>query len=88
MNRRARWVIEYCAAKHGVTFEQICNKKLRPDRVARARHEAMWIMRKVLRRRAVNRRSYSYPAIGQIFGGMDHSTVIHGVRRHAERAGL
>ena len=31
---------------------------------------------------------YSLPRIGQILGGRDHTTILAGVRRHAERHGL
>lgn len=28
---------------------------------------------------------YSLPEIGRVFGGRDHTTIIHGLRRHAAR---
>ena len=38
-----------------------------------ARHIAMWVCRQAI--------GVSYPDIGKALGGMDHSSVIHGVRR-------
>lgn len=46
--------------------------------MARARHEIMY--------RAVNETSLSLPQIGR-FLGRDHTTVLHGLRKHAERIG-
>ena len=43
---------------------------------ARARQEAWWRLRNELR--------MSFPAIGKLHG-FDRSTVIHGVRQHAQR---
>jgi len=31
--------------------------------------------------KALRERAWSYPRIGKLFGGKDHSTIIHGVRR-------
>ncbi len=31
--------------------------------------------------------AYSMPAIGQFLGGLDHTTVLHGIRAHAQRIG-
>jgi chromosomal replication initiator protein len=45
----------------------------RTKRLADLRHIAMWVCRDYL--------VASYPEIGKAFGGMDHSSVIHGVRR-------
>lgn len=41
--------------------------------VARARHVAMWLSRRLTDR--------SYPAIGAAFAGRDHTTVMHAVSR-------
>jgi hypothetical protein len=47
-----------------------------PSRVARittARHEAMWLIREAT--------DLSYPDIGRMFGGRDHTTVINAYRK-------
>ncbi len=52
-----------------------------PSRVAsvvRARHEAMFILRHVT--------ELSFPEIGRLFGGRDHSTAIHAYRKIAGEA--
>ena len=45
----------------------------RTKRLADVRHIAMWVCREYL--------GASYPEIGKALGGMDHSSIIHGVRR-------
>lgn len=50
----------------------------------RPRHEAMWAMRQVTW--ADGSQRYSLPTIGRFFN-RDHTTVLSGVRRHAERIG-
>ena len=45
----------------------------RSKRLAEIRHIAMWVCREAT--------GVSYPQIGKAFGGMDHSSVIHGVQR-------
>ncbi|MBX7496782.1 hypothetical protein K3172_13025 [Qipengyuania sp. 6B39] len=44
------------------------------------RHAAMWVIRQCFPH-------MSYPMIGRLFGGRDHSTVIHGVRNTEARRG-
>lgn len=48
--------------------------------LAWARQEAMWLMKRTGK--------WSLSQIGGALGGRDHSTVIFGIRRHAERNGL
>ncbi len=50
--------------------------KSRRTRVARPRQVAYFLAREIL--------GASYPKIGKHFGGRDHSTIIHGVRRIRE----
>ena len=45
--------------------------------ISKIRHEAMWKARKLS--------GLSYPLLGKLFGGRDHSTIVHGVRAYEER---
>ena len=46
----------------------------RPQHITRPRHRAMFLARRL-------RPDLSYPGIGLIIGGRDHTTVLHGERR-------
>lgn len=59
---------EHC----GFTGKDILGDKRQPDLV-RARQIAMFLCRSLL--------GHSYPVIGRFFGGKDHSTVIHAVKK-------
>lgn len=50
---------------------------VREARTAHARQMAMYLARTLT--------GHSYPAIGRMFGGKDHSTVIHAVRQVKRR---
>ena len=65
-------VIRVVAAKCGVRAEDITGAKRQP-KVTRARQIAMFLCRSLL--------GASYPALGRLFGGRDHSTVIHSVKK-------
>jgi chromosomal replication initiation ATPase DnaA len=43
-----------------------------------ARHHAMWLVKETFK-------YLSLPAIGRMFGGRDHTTVLHAIRRHPGR---
>lgn len=55
----------------GVTGKEILGRR-RTDRVARARHVAMWLVR--------TKTNLSLMEVGEAFGGKDHGTVIHACR--------
>ena len=62
--------------KHGVSLnELVSHRRSRP--IVVARHEAFW--------RCRNETSLSYPQIGRLFGGRDHTTVLWGIRQHEKR---
>ena len=65
-------VIRAVAARCGVRAEDITGTKRQP-KVTRARQIAMFLCRSLL--------GSSYPALGRLFGGRDHSTVIHSVKK-------
>jgi hypothetical protein len=68
-------IAEVCE-KHGIDWIDLASAR-RSVPVVIARHEAMYRMR--------HETTMSLPAIGRKLGGLDHSSVIHGIRRHEER---
>jgi chromosomal replication initiation ATPase DnaA len=76
MMLRSRWkqiVTEVCE-KHKIGRVEVMSRTRRYA-VVNARHEAMWRMRAET--------TMSLPEIGKRLGGFDHTTVLHGVRKHA-----
>lgn len=71
-----RGISERVAARWDLTLDDLKGQS-RKRFIARPRQEAMWHMYQTGR--------FSLPQIGQFLGGRDHSTILHGVRRHAER---
>jgi len=65
-------ILEATAASYGFTVDAICGpSRTRP--LVTARQVAMYLVR--------NLTDYSYPAIARVFGGRDHTTVIHAVEK-------
>jgi len=63
-------ILEATAASYGFTVDALCGpSRTRP--LVTARQVAMYLVR--------NLTDYSYPAIARVFGGRDHTTVIHAV---------
>ena len=63
-------ILEATAESYGFTVDALCGpSRTRP--LVTARQVAMYLVR--------NRTDYSYPAIARVFGGRDHTTVIHAV---------
>lgn len=83
LSRRWSWRDDAAeiAAKHDLTLGELLSRS-RARHIARPRQELMWRM--YVAGRA------SLPRIGQLLGGFDHTTVLHGVREHQKRiaAGL
>jgi len=86
LNKKVKQIIRHCADKHGVTPEDILGRR-RVKPVAHARHEAMFLVRKVLRRRAVDPNAYGLERIGKMFN-RDHSTVHYAIQAHKDREGV
>jgi chromosomal replication initiator protein len=80
--KTAREIIAEVAESHGLTPAHF-ESPIRTKRVAHARQEAMWACRQVKGRDGKPR--YSYPFIGRLLGGRDHTTVLYGERQHAAR---
>jgi len=64
------------AKKHSVTLKEM-DGPFRNRHIVRARQEACYRMK--------TETTMSYPEIGRRMGGIDHTTVIHGYRKHAAR---
>lgn len=71
-------ILKEVAFRHDLDVRDITGPSRRRA-IVRARQEAMWEARQ--------RTPLSLPEIGRRLGGRDHSTVLHGVRKHAERMG-
>lgn len=69
-------ILARVAEKHGLTVADLKGPRIAP-RFSHPRQEAMHAMHAVGR--------WSLPQIGRFLGGRDHTTVLHGVRRHAQR---
>ncbi len=67
-----RDIMEAAAAHYGVRADDLTSDKRHP-RLVLARQIAMYVCRREL--------GLSYPELGRIFGGKDHSTVIHAVKK-------
>lgn len=77
---RPQWKLiakEICA-KYKVDFEDVCSEK---------RHKHLVLIRQEIFYRIRTDLGMSYPEIGKRFN-KDHSTIIHGVRKHAARLRL
>lgn len=62
----------------GVSKSELMSNR-RDQRVCRARHKCWWL--------AKQHTSLSLPAIGRMFGGRDHTTIMHGIAMHEWRMG-
>ena len=67
------------AKRHGLTVKDLQSVRRHKDYVT-ARHEAFYFARELT--------DASLPAIGRFFGDRDHTTVLWGIKKHKERAGI
>lgn len=73
-------IIRAIARSHGVTWKEITSG-CRIRHIVAARQTAMYEVR-------TRRPDLSLPQIGRLFGGRDHTTVLHAIRKiEAQRAG-
>ena len=70
------------AEKHGLTLADLVGPS-RTKYISHARFEAMWLLYQ--QRRPDGSRRLSMPQLGRFFGGRDHTSVLHGIRRHEQR---
>jgi chromosomal replication initiator protein len=65
-------VMRFLCEQFELTQVELCSKR-RQANLAHVRHIAFWLCRELT--------VASYPTIGRMFGGRDHTTVMHGVRK-------
>lgn len=81
MPPRVRQIIEKVAARTGVSVRELLGERT-TRRVAFARQRAMFAIRHGVK---INGQMPTSPQIGAWLGGRDHTTILHGLRRHEER---
>lgn len=81
MRRTAKQVIAEVAREHGIDSVNLTLSTTRKRDISWPRQQAMFEV-------YLQCPHLSYPAIGRAFGGMDHTTVIHGVKEHCKRTGF
>jgi chromosomal replication initiator protein len=74
--RKIREIIWETALKHNVSTDYLIGHNRRKG-VVWARFEIMW--------RARHELNAPYALIGQVLGGRDHSTIMHGIERYENR---
>lgn len=72
----AKLLVRLAARHWGVRADLLVGRS-RDSLVVAARHHAMWLIR--------SHTSLSLPAIGRLFGGRDHATVLSGIASHHKR---
>lgn len=72
------WIKRWVAFKNGVTVEDLDGSR-RFKQISHARQEFFY--------EAYKRTDRSLPEIARRCGGKDHTTVLHGIRKHSERIG-
>lgn len=77
-----RTILTEVADYYGLTLDQIQSKS-REHRFSHARQAFFYAARQVTWADGTPR--YSLPQIAGNFGGMHHTTVMHGIRRHEAR---
>lgn len=77
-----REILQMVAEANHVTVDDLTGQR-RAREFSWPRQEAMWLLRQQRRPNGAHR--FSLPQIGRMLGGRDHTTVLHGVRRHEQR---
>ena len=72
----AKKAIREVAEAHTVSTSRMMSYDRHAD-ISAIRHEAMWKARKVS--------GLSYPLLGRLFAGRNHTTIIHGVAAYEDR---
>ena len=78
-NVSPRKLLEFIAAERGVTVDELLGQN-RSSKIAEPRQLAMYLLREF--------NEISLPQIGEILGGRDHTTVMHGINKVRENEKL
>ena len=78
-NVSPRKLLEFIAADRGVTVDELIGQN-RSSKIAEPRQLAMYLLREF--------NEISLPQIGEILGGRDHTTVMHGINKVRENEKL
>jgi chromosomal replication initiation ATPase DnaA len=78
MSPRVRSILQAVADEHGVSVGQL-EAIDRRKAVSHARFDAMARIRAL--HRSNGEPCFSFPQIGALLGGLDHTTIIYGIRR-------
>ncbi len=70
-------IIDLVARMHGCTFDAVMSRSRRRYHVV-ARHAAICAARQ-------SRPGLSLPSLGKLFGGRDHTTILHAMRKRGFR---
>jgi hypothetical protein len=80
LKTRAGIILAQVAAKYGMEVSDLTGNS-RIFKVARSRHEAAYRLRREV---MILGSPMSFPQIGIVLGGRDHSTIIRGIQRHEQ----
>ncbi len=78
----SRTLAAVCMTNPGLKPEELLSGSSK-RRIAHPRQEAMWLLRQITWGDGTPR--HSLPEIGRALGGLDHTTVLHGIRAHEKR---
>lgn len=77
-----RRIIDLMARMHGVTYADVLGRSRRRERIIPARQAAICAVKEW---ETINGRLMSLPQLGRLFGGRDHTTVLHAMQKRGYR---
>lgn len=73
-----RRIIDLMARMHGVTYADVLGRSRRRERIIPARQAAICAVKEW---ETINGRAISMPLLGRLFGGRDHTTILHAMQK-------
>lgn len=77
-----RRIIDLMARMHGATYADVLGRSRRRERIIPARQAAICAVKEW---ETINGRAISMPLLGRLFGGRDHTTILHAMRKRGYR---